>query len=89
MCATTIWDQRKTLAPPPFRGEMATLLPGLHVGDEPVDRLPDNLVSPCLRARANADASTLGDGIAQLPEPDWLDMSLVIRGQQCWGRGNK
>lgn len=59
---------------------MAKLLPGLEIGDELVDGLPDAAVSPCRKFGLQQPERFN----AQLPEPDWVDWTLVRRGQALW-----
>jgi hypothetical protein len=32
-----LWDQRRTLRPPPYEGRLKKYLAGVHMGDEPFD----------------------------------------------------
>ena len=82
--ATARWDQRKTLRPPPYRGEMRHLLAGLEIGDEPADALPTDMVSPCLRFRQAREPMPALRQVPQSAEPPWVDWDLVQRGQQLW-----
>lgn len=75
------WDQRLTLRPPPYTGAMSKMLPGIEVGDELIDTLPDATISPCHRQFGNQQA---GGFSRQLPEPEWVDWTLVRRGQALW-----
>jgi len=81
MAEEEVWDQRRTLRPPPYQGAMARLLDGLEIGDDVVDHLPDEVVSPCVRHR---HASSTMQFLEQLPEPEWVDWALVRRGQELW-----
>ena len=59
------WDQRRSLAPPPYTGAMSRLLAGLNDGDPPIDSLPAAEVSPCTTRAHDNDVSR----IPQDPEP--------------------
>jgi len=72
---TSQWDQRKTLCPPPFKGPMKRLLPGIHVGDSKFDALSLRKVRDGCRDAKN---------IEQDAEPEWVDWEMLKEGQRLF-----
>ena len=72
---TSVWDQRHTLAPPPFAGPMARLLQGLPHGDELFSDMSSAAVHQCIRDPSSLDQS---------PEPSWVEWDRVRQGQELW-----
>ena len=75
------WDQRKTLTPPSFEGALKQILNGIEIGDELIDKLPLNQVSPCKLIR---NRIMLMENIPQSPEPEWVNWEMVKYGQNLW-----
>ena len=71
---TTLWSQKNTLLPPPYKGAFKDIVKGINVGDPRIDALPGSRL--CSHGQES--------NIEQDPEPDWVDWELVKRGQEIW-----
>ena len=69
------WDQRTTLAPPPYKGPWKRILAGINIGDSRVDALPISAVC-CHGGKARM--------VGMDPHPEWVDWDSVRRGQQVF-----
>lgn len=72
------WDQRLSLAPPPYEGALKPYLQGLEVGDPFVDNLPTSQLL-CHGKQINSDSLKVDESV-----PSWVDWDQVERGQKLW-----
>jgi len=66
------WDQRTTMLPPPYKGEMARNLSGIHIGDEWVDSMSASYLA-CHGKKSE---------LPHMDEPCWVDWQRIERGQK-------
>ena len=72
------WDQRETLRPAPFKGELGRMArDGLNIGDPLFDVLP-------LTCVFSHKGKTNETKLPIAPYPDWVDWTRVQRGQRAF-----
>ena len=73
--SAALWDQRKTLLPPPYEGPLRRLAKGIHVGDPTYDSFPQTMV---------CGHGGQAKGAPLEPAPSWVDWDSVRRGQELF-----